>query len=80
MISILNEAPALIRLLTILGVCLAVFGLVGIASQVVMMRMATVVMGIDMEALFHSEEFGYHALMVAAAQFALGIVVSVAIL
>lgn len=58
----------------------AVFGLVGIASQVVMMRIATVVIGIDMDTLFHSDEFSYDALMVAAAQFALGIVVSVAIL
>lgn len=58
----------------------AVFGLIGIASQVVMMRIATVVIGIDMDTLFHSDEFSYNALMVAAAQFALGIVVSVAIL
>ncbi|KQH77804.1 MULTISPECIES: DUF350 domain-containing protein [Mycobacterium] len=58
----------------------AVFGLVGIAAQVVMMRIATVVIGIDMDTLFHSDEFSYDALMVAAAQFALGIVVSVAIL
>lgn len=58
----------------------AVFGLVGIASQVAMMRIATVVIGIDMDTLFHSDEFSYDALMVAAAQFALGIVVSVAIL
>jgi len=58
----------------------AVFGLVGIAAQVVMMRIATVVIGIDMDTLFHSDQFSYDALMVAAAQFALGIVVSVAIL
>lgn len=58
----------------------AVFGLVGIASQVGMMRIAAVVIGIDMETLFHNDEFSYDALIVAAAQFALGIVVSVAIL
>jgi hypothetical protein len=58
----------------------AVFGLVGIAAQVVMMRIATVVIGIDMETLFHADEYGFEALIVAAAQFALGIVVSVAIL
>lgn len=58
----------------------AVFGLAGMASQVLMMRIATVVIGIDMDNLFHSDEFRYEALMVAAAQFALGIVVSVAIL
>jgi hypothetical protein len=58
----------------------AVFGLVGIASQVLMMRIAAVVIGIDMDTLFHADAFSYEALMVAAAQFALGIVVSVAIL
>ncbi|MHA7648866.1 DUF350 domain-containing protein [Mycobacterium sp. ML4] len=58
----------------------AVFGLVGIAAQVVMMRIATVVIGIDMDGLFQADEYAFEALMVAAAQFALGIVVSVAIL
>jgi Domain of Unknown Function (DUF350) len=58
----------------------AIFGLVGIIAQVVMMRFATLVIGIDMDALFHSDEFNYESLMVAAAQFALGIVVAVAIL
>jgi hypothetical protein len=33
-----------------------------------------------MDALFRGDEFNYEALMVAAAQFALGIVVAVAIL
>ncbi|MGE2816305.1 DUF350 domain-containing protein [Mycobacterium heidelbergense] len=58
----------------------AVFGIVGIVAQVVMMRIAAMVIGIDMNALFASDEFNYEALMVAAAQFALGIVVAVAIL
>ena len=58
----------------------AIFGLVGIAAQVVMMRVATMVIGIDMNTLFESDEYNYEALMVAAAQFALGIVVAVAIL
>lgn len=58
----------------------AIFGIVGIVAQVVMMRIAAVVIGIDMSALFAAEEFNYEALMVAAAQFALGIVVAVAIL
>jgi hypothetical protein len=58
----------------------AVFGLVGIIAQVVMMRIATMVIGIDMDALFEADEFSYDALMVAAAQFALGIGVAVAIL
>src|ERR1700742_4481401 len=58
----------------------AIFGLVGIIAQVVMMRIATLVIGIDMNALFYSDEFKYESLMVAAAQFALGLVVAVAIL
>ncbi|BBZ42215.1 DUF350 domain-containing protein [Mycobacterium conspicuum] len=58
----------------------AIFGLVGIVAQVVMMRFATLVIGIDMDALFQRDEFSYESLMVAAAQFALGIVVAVAIL
>jgi hypothetical protein len=58
----------------------AIFGLVGIVAQVVMMRIATLVIGIDMDALFRRDEFNYESLMVAAAQFALGIVVAVAIL
>jgi hypothetical protein len=58
----------------------AIFGLVGIVAQVVMMRIATIVIGIDMNALFEADEFNYESLMVAAAQFALGIVVAVAIL
>jgi hypothetical protein len=58
----------------------AIFGLVGIVAQVVMMRIATLVLGIDMDTLFEADEFSYESLMVAAAQFALGIVVAVAIL
>lgn len=58
----------------------AIFGLVGIIAQVVMMRIATMAIGIDMNRLFYADEFSYEALMVAAAQFALGIVVAVAIL
>ena len=58
----------------------AVFGLVGIAAEVVMMRVATLVLGIDMHELLGADEFNYEALMVAAAQFSLGIVVAVAIL
>lgn len=58
----------------------AIFGLVGIVAQVVMMRFATLVIGIDMDALLQGDEFSYESFMVAAAQFALGIVVAVAIL
>jgi Domain of Unknown Function (DUF350) len=58
----------------------AIFGLVGIAAQVVMMRVATFAIGIDMHALFEADEFCHEALLVASAQFALGVVVAVAIL
>ncbi|OBK18244.1 DUF350 domain-containing protein [Mycobacterium asiaticum] len=58
----------------------AVFGLVGIAAQVLMMRIATVVIGIDMDVLFESDEYRWESRIVAAAQFALGIIVAVAIL
>jgi hypothetical protein len=58
----------------------AVFGFTGIVAQVIMMRIATVAIGIDMDGLFQDDKFCYEALMVAAAQFALGIVVAVAIL
>ncbi|BBX75519.1 hypothetical protein [Mycobacterium shinjukuense] len=44
------------------------------------MRIATLVIGIDMAALFRADEFSYEARVVAAAQFALGLVVAVAIL
>jgi Domain of Unknown Function (DUF350) len=58
----------------------AVFGFVGIVAQVVMMRVATLVLGVDMAACLESDEFRHPTLMVAAAQFALGLVVAVAIL
>lgn len=58
----------------------AVYGLVGIAAQVGMMRIATLVIGIDMDTLFHSPDFRYESRIVAAAQVALGLVVAVAIL
>jgi uncharacterized membrane protein YjfL (UPF0719 family) len=58
----------------------AIFGLVGIAVQVVMMRIATLVLGIDLDGVFESDEHKHEALIVAAAQFALGLVVAVAIL
>lgn len=58
----------------------AVFGLVGIAVQVGMVRIATLVIGLDMHALFDDDEFNHESLLVAAAQFALGVVVAVAIL
>jgi hypothetical protein len=58
----------------------AIFGFVGIAAQVVMMRVATMVLGVNMSGCLESDEFSHVSLMVAAAQFALGLVVAVAIL
>jgi len=58
----------------------AVYGLVGIVAQVVMMRIATMVLGIDIHRLFDADQYNHEVLMVAAAQIALGIIVAVAIL
>ena len=58
----------------------AVYGLVGIGAQVGMMRVATLVLGIGMQELFESDEYLHETLLVAAAQFALGLVVAFAIL
>ena len=58
----------------------AIFGFVGIVAQVVMMRVATMVLGLDMSACLEADSFTHATLMVAAAQFALGLVVAVAIL
>jgi hypothetical protein len=58
----------------------AIFGFVGIAAQVVMMRVATMVLGVNMSGCLESDNFAHEALMVAAAQFSLGLVVAVAIL
>ena len=45
-----------------------------------MMRVATMVLGVNMASCLESDEFSHESLMVAAAQFALGLVVAVAIL
>jgi hypothetical protein len=58
----------------------AIFGLVGIAAQVVMMRVVTLVLGINMSGCLESEDYSHESLMVAAAQVGLGLVVAVAIL
>ena len=58
----------------------AIFGFVGIVAQVVMMRVATMVLGVNMSGCLESDSFSHESLMVAAAQFALGLVVAVAIL
>jgi len=58
----------------------AIFGFVGILAQVVMMRVATLVLGLDMTRCLESDRFTHEALMVAAAQFSLGLVVAVAII
>ncbi|WP_431969506.1 DUF350 domain-containing protein [Nocardia sp. bgisy134] len=57
-----------------------VFGLVGIVAQVVSVRVVERVLGIDIGAALHSETFTTEVLVVAAAHFALGLVVAVAIL
>src|SRR6476646_10085014 len=58
----------------------AIFGFVGIVAQVVMMRVATMVLGVNMSGCLDSDRFSHESLMVAAAQFSLGLVVAVAIL
>jgi Domain of Unknown Function (DUF350) len=58
----------------------AVYGLVGIIAQVVMMRVLTIVLGINMQELFESEQYMHEVLMVAATQVGLGLVVAFAIL
>ncbi len=58
----------------------AIFGFIGILAQVVMMRVATMALGVNMAGCLDSESFTHEALMVAAAQFSLGLVVAVAIL
>jgi hypothetical protein len=58
----------------------AIFGLIGIVAQVVMMRVATMVLGVNMSGCLESGTFTHESLMVASAQFALGLVVAVAIL
>jgi hypothetical protein len=58
----------------------AIFGVVGIVAQVLMMRVATMVLSINIRALLDADEFSHEALMVAAAQFSFGLVVAVAIL
>jgi hypothetical protein len=58
----------------------AIFGFIGIVAQVVMMRVATMVLGVNMSGCLESDVFAHEALMVAAAQFSLGLVVAVAIL
>jgi Domain of Unknown Function (DUF350) len=58
----------------------AIFGFIGIVAQVVMMRVATMVLGVNMSGCLESDVFVHEALMVAAAQFSLGLVVAVAIL
>jgi len=58
----------------------AIFGFIGIVAQVVMMRVATMVLGVNLSGCLESDTFNHESLMVGAAQFALGLVVAVAIL
>ncbi|MBF6354728.1 DUF350 domain-containing protein [Nocardia higoensis] len=57
-----------------------VFGLVGIVAQVISVRVLERVFGIDIGAALHSDVRTTEVLVVAAAHFALGLVVAVAIL
>ncbi len=57
----------------------AIYGVAGIAAQVLVMRVATLVIGLDMTRLLQADQFSFEVLVVAAAQIALGMVVAVAI-
>ncbi|MRH91002.1 DUF350 domain-containing protein [Nocardia sp. SYP-A9097] len=57
-----------------------IYGLAGIVAQVISVRVIEMVLGIDIGAVLKSPEFSTEALVVAAAHFALGLVVAVAIL
>lgn len=57
-----------------------VFGLVGIVAQVVSVRLIEKVTGIDIGRTLHSDTYTPEVLVVAAAHFALGLVVAFAIL
>ncbi|MGK8512097.1 DUF350 domain-containing protein [Nocardia asiatica] len=57
-----------------------VFGLVGIIAQIVSVRVIERAIGIDIGNALHAETYTAEALVVAAAHFALGLVVAFAIL
>ena len=58
----------------------AVFGLVGIAAQVISVRLVELVTAIDIGEVLDRDRFTPEVLVVAAAHLALGLVVAVAIL
>ncbi|MET9488252.1 DUF350 domain-containing protein [Nocardia sp. NPDC006630] len=57
-----------------------IYGLVGIVAQVISVRVIEYALGIDIGAVLKAPEFSTDSLIVAAAHFALGLVVAVAIL
>ncbi|WP_442790948.1 DUF350 domain-containing protein [Nocardia sp. NBC_01327] len=57
-----------------------IYGLVGIVAQVISVRVIEYALGIDIGAVLEAPEFSTDSLIVAAAHFALGLVVAVAIL
>lgn len=57
-----------------------IFGLVGIIAQVVSVRVIERVTGVDIGAVLHADGYTTEVLVVAAAHFALGLVVAFAIL
>ncbi len=57
-----------------------VYGLVGVAALVLSVRLIELVLGLNVGELLNSETFEMEVLVISAAQFALGLVVAVAIL
>ncbi|WP_297611521.1 DUF350 domain-containing protein [Nocardia sp.] len=57
-----------------------IYGLVGIVAQVISVRVIEYALGIDIGEVLKAPEFSTDSLIVAAAHFALGLVVAVAIL
>ncbi|WP_040836853.1 DUF350 domain-containing protein [Nocardia brevicatena] len=57
-----------------------IFGLVGIVAQVVSVRVVERVAGVDIGAVLHADGYTTEVLVVAAAHFALGLVIAFAIL
>lgn len=57
-----------------------VYGLVGIIAQVISVRVIERALGIDIGAALHADTYTTEVLVVAAAHFALGLVVAFAIL
>jgi hypothetical protein len=80
-LAIYSSSGALIELTLTDGLLAAgLYGIVGIAVQVLMMRVVTIIIGVDMREQFESNRYMPEVLLIVAAQFALGAFVAVAIL